>query len=173
MRARKALWENPTQKVAPHNELNDLQAHAGKSLNSTSVYSFKFGIVFYARSTLHPSVFWEDGCYCWGIRGIGRATAFELARLGANICIIARNEVVLREVKEELEKNRANREQGMHCISADATIEGQLRPSLESFVDENGCDISLIVSEGLYPTISKMIPSRILRMLWTSIIWVR
>ncbi len=86
-----------------------------------------------------------------GSRGIGRATAFELARLGANICIIARNEVVLREVKEELEKNRANQEQRMHCISADATIEGQLRPSLESFVDENGCDILINCVGGAIP----------------------
>lgn len=67
------------------------------------------------------------------------------------MCIVARNEEVLREVRDELEKNRPNEEQRMFYISADATLESQLRPSLEEFVDEYGCDILVNCVGGAVP----------------------
>lgn len=86
-----------------------------------------------------------------GSKGIGKATAFELAHLGANVCIVARDEEVLREVRDELEKNRPNEEQRMFYVSADATLENQFRPSLEKFVDECGCDILVNCVGGAVP----------------------
>ena len=42
---------------------------------------------------------------CGGSEGIGRATAFELADLGANITVLARNEDALRKVQQALPSN--------------------------------------------------------------------
>ncbi|HUX99633.1 MAG TPA: SDR family oxidoreductase [Candidatus Deferrimicrobium sp.] len=86
-----------------------------------------------------------------GSKGIGKATSFELARLGANICIIARNEEVLKEVKGELEREKPKGEQEVSIISADAMIEDQLRPALAKFVEEKGCDILINCVGGAWP----------------------
>lgn len=87
-----------------------------------------------------------------GSKGLGKALAFELIRLGANICIIARDEEVLKQVKEELEGKKVKKEQQIHIFSADATDEEQLRPILEKFVDESGLPDFLINCVGaLFP----------------------
>src|SRR3989442_11091740 len=39
---------------------------------------------------------------CGGTQGIGKACAFEFARLGAQVTILARNEEALRRVRDEL-----------------------------------------------------------------------
>ncbi|NVM28558.1 MAG: SDR family oxidoreductase [Candidatus Helarchaeota archaeon] len=86
-----------------------------------------------------------------GSQGIGKATAFELARLGANVCIIARNKDRLEAVQEELESQKPREEQQMSIISADATIEDQIRPALEKFIEESGCDILINCVGGAWP----------------------
>ena len=41
---------------------------------------------------------------CGSTQGIGRAIALEMARLGASVTLVARNEEKLREVQQELDK---------------------------------------------------------------------
>ncbi|MHA1301267.1 MAG: SDR family oxidoreductase [Candidatus Helarchaeota archaeon] len=79
-----------------------------------------------------------------GSKGIGKATAAEFVKLGANVCIIARTESVLNQVKDELEKLRPNSKQKISIISADATNEGQMKDKLEEFIHENGTPDILI-----------------------------
>lgn len=86
-----------------------------------------------------------------GSKGIGKATAFELVRLGANVCIIARSQAKLVEVKNELNKSKENEEQEIDIISADATNEESLRPALEEYIGEKGCDILINCVGGANP----------------------
>jgi len=86
-----------------------------------------------------------------GSKGIGRATASELAQLGANVCIIARNEERLKAVAEELQGLKATPEQNITYISADAKSEDSISPPLKKFVEENGCDILINLVGGAYP----------------------
>ncbi|MHA1265449.1 MAG: SDR family oxidoreductase [Candidatus Helarchaeota archaeon] len=86
-----------------------------------------------------------------GSKGIGKATATELVKLGANVCIIARNEDRLKSVVEELQNLKINPEQSISYISADATMDSSISPPLKEFVENHGCDILINLVGGAYP----------------------
>ncbi|XP_071091852.1 3-dehydrosphinganine reductase-like [Haliotis cracherodii] len=72
-----------------------------------------------------------------GSSGIGKALAIEVAKRGANISLLARNQIRLQEAKEEVEKYLQDKSnQRIICISADlskdaATVEKAVRQAEE------------------------------------------
>ena len=75
---------------------------------------------------------------CGSTQGIGRATAMELALLGADITLLARNEEKLKEVLGGLPDQHTSRH---HYLVADFTEPGQLKTIIEKYVSENQVDI--------------------------------
>lgn len=75
---------------------------------------------------------------CGSTQGIGKASAAELAFLGANITLLARNEEKLKEVRSGLStKNK----QDHHYLIADFNEPQKLKSILEEYVSKNPVDI--------------------------------
>ena len=55
---------------------------------------------------------------CGSTQGIGMASAKKIALLGADVCLIARNEEALKKAKDELDTNQG---QNHYCVVADFT----------------------------------------------------
>lgn len=72
---------------------------------------------------------------CGSTQGIGKAIAFELAELGAEVILVARSEQKLMEVKKELEKKTGRTH---HYIVADFSFPPELRIRIEDFIGELG-----------------------------------
>ena len=72
---------------------------------------------------------------CGSTQGIGKATALQLAKMGANIVLVARNEVKLASVKDELD---ISKRQKHNYIKADFNFPTELKLSVEEFIKENG-----------------------------------
>lgn len=71
-------------------------------------------------------------------QGIGKASAIELAQLGADITLLARNEETLKKVLKELPTQS---EQKHNYLVADFNFPDQLKTVVEKFVSENNIDI--------------------------------
>ncbi len=71
---------------------------------------------------------------CGSTQGIGLACAIELASLGANCVLIARNEVSLQEAIEKLDTSK---EQQHKYLVADFSKPLQLKPAIENFMEQN------------------------------------
>ena len=54
----------------------------------------------------------KNAMVCGSTQGIGKAVALELAALGANVTLIARNEEKLTAVKEELSTGKGQKGEG-------------------------------------------------------------
>ena len=72
---------------------------------------------------------------CGSTQGIGKAIAFELAELGAEIILVARSEQKLLEVKKELDSKTGINH---HYIVADFSFPPELRIRIEDFIHELG-----------------------------------
>lgn len=72
---------------------------------------------------------------CGSTQGIGKAIAFELAELGAEIILVARSEQKLLEVKKELDTKTGIKH---HYIVADFSFPPELRIRIEDFINELG-----------------------------------
>ena len=72
---------------------------------------------------------------CGSTQGIGKATALQLAKMGANIVLVARNEVKLSSVKHELDISKGQKH---NYIKADFNLPAELKLSVEEFIKENG-----------------------------------
>ncbi len=87
-----------------------------------------------------------------GSKGIGKATAIEIAKLGGSMCIIARTAGPLEETAIEIKKARANETQVVETIAADTTDMAVLKPLLETLVQRHGVPDYLIQCVGYaYP----------------------
>lgn len=75
---------------------------------------------------------------CGSTQGIGKATAIELALLGANVTLLARNKEKLQLVLEELP---AHQEQKHGILIADFTDPKLLKSIIENYTAKNGVDI--------------------------------
>lgn len=72
---------------------------------------------------------------CGSTQGIGKAVALELASMGANVTLIARNEQSLKQVKSELADNGSQ----LHSyLCADFTQPQKLKELVEQFVQRSG-----------------------------------
>jgi 3-oxoacyl-[acyl-carrier protein] reductase len=66
----------------------------------------------------------KNALVCGSSQGIGKATAIELAELGANVTLLARNAATLEQVKDEL-STQTN--QHHHILLADFSVPGQVK----------------------------------------------
>lgn len=72
---------------------------------------------------------------CGSTQGIGKAVAIELALLGANVTLLARNEQALKQVKSELSTN----DQQLHSyLCADFNDPAGLKVLVEQFIQRSG-----------------------------------
>ncbi|CAG5086341.1 SDR family oxidoreductase [Parvicella tangerina] len=70
---------------------------------------------------------------CGSTQGIGKATAEQLAKMGANVVLMARNEQKLVEVKRQLDTSKG--QQHFH-LKADFNFPPEVRIKVESFIEE-------------------------------------
>ena len=70
---------------------------------------------------------------CGSTQGIGKAIAIELAELGANIVLLARNRTKLQEIKSELDTSQG---QEHHYIKADFSLPNELSVKVEEYLEE-------------------------------------
>src|ERR1035437_1532105 len=82
---------------------------------------------------------------CGSTQGIGKASAIELALLGANIVLIARNEESLKETLKELDVKKGQKHT---YLCADFQFPDQLKEKIESFASSNGSIHILINNTG-------------------------
>lgn len=75
----------------------------------------------------------KNAIVCGSTQGIGKATAIELAKLGANITLIARNEEKLKGVQSELDQSQG---QVHHYVVADFSKADELKEKIGSFVSD-------------------------------------
>lgn len=94
---------------------------------------------------------------CGGTDGIGKATAMELATLGANIVLMARSEEKLQTVKNELPLQHWQKHS---YIVADFSKPEQVRQSAEKYLKENG-SIQILVNNTGGPPAGDLISSEI------------
>jgi 3-oxoacyl-[acyl-carrier protein] reductase len=76
----------------------------------------------------------RNAVVCGSTQGIGRATAIQFAASGANVVLIARNEISLRKVLREL---KADKKQNHNIIVADFSQPEILREKIKNYVSEN------------------------------------
>ena len=82
---------------------------------------------------------------CGSTQGIGKAVAIELAALGANVTLIARNEQALKQTKSELSDNGSQ----LHSyICADFSEPQKLKELVEQFIQRSGFVNILINNTG-------------------------
>ena len=79
---------------------------------------------------------------CGSTQGIGKATAIELATLGANVVLVARNEESLRVTLKELDDSKGQKH---NFLCADFQQSNQLKEKLESYIVTHG-DIHILVN---------------------------
>jgi len=82
---------------------------------------------------------------CGSTQGIGKATAIELAMLGANVVLFARNETKLKQVCNELDTSQGQK----HAyLVADFSDTEQVNSSIEAYVNNNQVQILVNNSGG-------------------------
>ncbi len=85
---------------------------------------------------------------CGSTQGIGKASAVELAALGARITLLARNEEELKKVRDEL-PNPENKKHWQHdFICADFSKSSELKSIVEKYIAENGAIHILVNNTG-------------------------
>ncbi len=104
------------------------------------------------KSVLPPAFQQKFVVICGGSKGIGRATALRIVRMGGNVCIIARNPEPLQATVADLQAARVKDEQWVESIAADTTDMDVLRPLLEDVIARRGAPDYLINAVGYaYP----------------------
>lgn len=79
---------------------------------------------------------------CGSTQGIGKASAMELAGMGASVVLVARNEEMLEGVLEEL----PDKENKHDFIVADFTNPTQLKENVESYINEKNIQFNILVN---------------------------
>jgi short-subunit dehydrogenase len=82
--------------------------------------------------------------YSGGSKGIGRATAKEIALLGGSVCLIARHREPLEATVREIEEIKPGDSQFVESIMCDTADAERLRPLLTEFIDRRGVPDYLI-----------------------------
>jgi 3-oxoacyl-[acyl-carrier protein] reductase len=85
----------------------------------------------------------KNAIVCGSTQGIGKAAATELAVLGANVVLIARNEAKLIEVKNGLDTSKGQKH---NFIVADFSLPPQLKLVVEDYIEINDLEINILVN---------------------------
>ena len=85
----------------------------------------------------------KNAFVCGSSKGIGKATAIELSKMGAEITLIARNEKALQNVLLELDRSSG---QNHDMIIADFSQPEALKSLAESYIRESGKQIHILVN---------------------------
>ncbi len=85
----------------------------------------------------------KNAIVCGSTQGIGKAIAIELASLGANIILIARNGEKLNTVCGELDTSKG---QEHHYLTADFSIPPQLKLIVEDYIETNNVEINILIN---------------------------
>jgi 3-dehydrosphinganine reductase len=89
---------------------------------------------------------------CGASKGIGKATAKEIVRLGGNVGIVARDPEVLHQAAQEIEAEKVSPTQFVEAIACDTTDMDALKPLFENFIDRHGVPDVLVSLVGYaYP----------------------
>ncbi len=70
---------------------------------------------------------------CGSTQGIGKAAAIQLAQMGANVVLMARNEAELIKVKEQLDTTKGQKH---YYIKADFNFPPEIKVKVENFIKE-------------------------------------
>jgi len=82
----------------------------------------------------------KNALICGSTQGIGKASAIEIAKLGANVTLIARDENKLKEVVKELDTTQ---KQKHNYICADFSKPEELKKKVEAYTQKNTVHILL------------------------------
>jgi len=94
-----------------------------------------------------------------GSSGIGKATAKLLAKYGAHVFIIARNQKKLDQALQEIQAERVSPDQGFGAFSADVRSYQEIEAAIVAIVEASGLPDGLINSAGItYPGYFEEIP---------------
>ncbi len=85
----------------------------------------------------------KNAIVCGSTQGIGKAIAVELASLGANIILIARNEEKLIAAKNELDTSKG---QEHHYIRADFSVPSHLKLVVDEYIKLNKVNINILIN---------------------------
>lgn len=95
---------------------------------------------------------------CGSTQGIGRATAIELANLGASIVLLARNEDSLKQVKEELDTARNQRHD---FIVADFSKPEELKNKVAEYLERENQPAHILINNTGGPPAGKAIDAQL------------
>ena len=94
---------------------------------------------------------------CGSTQGIGKAVAMELALLGANVTLIARNEQALKQAKSELSNNGSQ----LHSyICADFSEPQKLKELVEQFIQRSGF-VNILVNNTGGPAAGPIVSAKV------------
>ena len=94
---------------------------------------------------MHNSLSNRNALVCGSTQGIGKATALKLAQMGANVVLLARNEVKLKVTLTELHNNGSQNHQ---YLVADFSQPQELKAILENFVSKGNVIHVLVNNTG-------------------------
>ena len=85
----------------------------------------------------------KNAIVCGSTQGIGKAIAVELALLGANIILVARNEQKLVDARKQLDSSKG---QTHNYIIADFSTPPQLKLHVENYIEVNDLEINILIN---------------------------
>lgn len=85
----------------------------------------------------------KNALVCGSSQGIGKAVAMELAGLGANVVLFARNADKLADVCQSLPRNN---KQSHTYITADFADPEQVKVAIETYLEESGLPLHILVN---------------------------
>ncbi len=104
----------------------------------------RFTLTFMAKfSTMNLELTGKNAIVCGSTQGIGKAIAVVLAKLGANVILIARNKDKLIAVKNELSLNKGQKH---YFLVVDFALPAQLKLVVDDFIEINNLKINILVN---------------------------
>ncbi len=94
---------------------------------------------------MNLNLYGKTALVCGSTQGIGKASAIELALLGANVVLVARNEETLKATVNELDQSKGQKH---HFITADFQQPAELKQKADDFIAKHGTVHILVNNTG-------------------------
>lgn len=94
---------------------------------------------------MNLNLYGKTALVCGSTQGIGKASAIELALLGANVVLAARNEETLKATVNELDQSKGQKH---HFITADFQQPAELKQKADDFIAKHGTIHILVNNTG-------------------------